>query len=1254
MSFYHRFVHASRLNPSNKTQPSRLRNSSCAHGAFLWGALATCALSVCAFSAFASYAQGAPEPQGGTPPAQTQQDNPPQQSQQTVIPIDEEHFPDAMFRSLIEKHVDAPQSPGVAGDKKLSADEIANAKRLNIDWVSGGAQSDVYDFKGIEYLTALEELHFIGTPGDSLKTVKLDVNKNTQLKKLDGTWAALKHLDLSHNTKLEELTVNGSGLEGELDLSHNTKLKNVQCFNTHLAAVSLPKTSTLTNVNVSNTKIRQLDVAGLLNLETLNVSQCALVALDVSSCTNLKQLYVQKSTLHMLDVSACKQLKNLDISNAALLGITFGDAIPDMLMGDQTTQKVHVTSVSNSIDLKTYAPSINPACIENLKNATLSGTTLTVTNPSSAVTYNYRFGGDTNDCLSVELTLDVQGSAETSAQPLATLFPDKALCAYMKRFDTNNDGVLSADELEKITALEICGAPSAATPSEATPSGAAQAFDRTAKLDAAHAIYSFAGIEHLKNLHVFKFAGNASSDQQAARTIHLDLSKNTQLTTLVVQSDEALDALNVASLSKLEQLECYGAGILRLDVSQNGALKQLVVIGSSAKKVPLTLKSSSLTALQGIHVEHCVIDKADKLGLAFAQSPQLKSVSIIDTNAKKIDLLNNKQLSTVEVRDNATCSMLFLSSFKPNWSIERNTKLVQLNINAGKMTFDDIRAAYKACSQPAILHMVNTSADVAYSFDAAFDGLEELVLSGDAQNVEVKSIASLNSLNVVELENLESLYLENLSKGFSLNDFEADDEGYAACNIGDCMHLKKLTLLNMPYITSVQLSHVDEDNAIDNKATELTDIELSNTGITSLDVSLLQKLKTLHLDANTKLASVNAKTPALETLDVSTLPALTTLSYETTLKELKLLQAQRDKFADASNTQTKITVVDASAPDTHSGDQSGTSGQGTEQPGTTPGQSGTTTEQPGTTGHENPSQPGTLPDTHTQTHSGDASSPDSAISHSSTHDTNELSQNNTESVEPTVLNITAGDGAETYVPETLNTLQPYQAILEASRALSADAPRVQLSDVSLHTASQMTEKPQIVCATLAPSALSAEHQAQYAKVLDELSSMEQHSNAVLFDVSMLVNNALKHDAFGSLTFSFTVPGAHDGRVVAVWHMHQSGEITKQFVSVKNGKASVTVSDLSLFAYALMSENFVVKQSNNAITAPSSSANTAQSITAPNTQADNTVSGASAQDNAAGNNGMPRTSDTVALLMAFALSVCSVVIVCTYRRFSTHR
>ena len=1133
MSLNHRFAHASRLKQSNETQPPRLRKASCARGAFLWGALATCALSVCAFSAFASYAQGATEPQGNTPPAQTQQENPPHQSQQNLIPIDAEHFPDAMFRSLIEKHVDKPKSTGLAGDKKLSADEIANAQRLNIDWVSGGAQPDVYDFKGIEYLTALEELHFIGTPGGSLKTVKLDVSKNTQLKKLDGTWAALKHLDLSHNTKLEELLVNGSGLEGTLDLSHNTALKNVQCFNTNLAAVSLPKTSTLTNVNVSNTKIRQLEVAGLSNLETLNVSQCAVQKLDVSSCTNLKQLCVQKSALHMLDVSACKQLKNLDISNAALLGITFGENIPEMLVGDQTPQKVHLTSASNSIDLKTYAPSIDPRCIENLKNATLSGTTLTVTNPSSAVTYNYRFGDDTNDCLSVELTLDVQGSAETSAQPLATLFPDQGLCAYMKRFDTNNDGALSADELDKITTLEICGAPSGAT-----PSGAAQAFDCTAKLDAAHAIYSFAGIERLKNLQVFKFAGNASSDQQAERTIHLDLSKNTQLTTLVVQSDEALDALNVASLSKLEQL---------------------VVIGSSAKKVPLTLKSSILTALQGIHVEHCAIDKADKLGLAFTQSPQLKTASIIDTNAKKIDLLNNKQLSTVEVRDNATCSTLGLSSFTSHWSIERNTKLAQLNIKADKMTFDDISAAYKVCSQPAILNVTSTSADVSYVFDAAFDGLEVLDVSGDAQNVEVKSISSLSTLDVTGLANLK-------------------------------------------------------------------------------------------------------------TLDVSTLPALATLSYETTLKELKLLQAQRDKLADASNTQTKITVVDASAPDTHSGDQPGTSGHGTEQPGTT-------TEQPGTLPDVSPAPSlSPLPNATPSTENANATSPAKSDTVKSTE---QAAEADATPVVPAVLNITEEQGSDTGLHAILNEIKPYQEILQASRALPKDAPRVQLSEVTLkNAASQAAEKPQIVCATLEPSALSSEYKAQYTTVLNEISKLGDSSKAVLFDVSMIANKELKHDNFGSLSFSLSVPKASDGRFVAVWHMHQSGEITKQFVPVKNGKASVTVSDLSMFAYTLMPENFVPQQANTPAHQAQTSADNAKNLTAPvsNAQAQNATSAksagmqasvqtpaqangtqanASADKSAPGSAGMPRTADTAALLMAFALSVCSVVILCAYRRFSTH-
>lgn len=1186
----HRFTQASQLKQSRKTQPQPLRKVSCARGAFLWGALATCALSICAFSAFASYAQGATEPQGGTPPAQTQQENPPQQSQQNLIPIDAEHFPDAMFRSLIEKYVDTPQSTGVAGDKKLSADEIANAKRLNIDWVSGGAQSDVYDFKGIEYLTALEELHFIGTPGGSLKTVKLDVSKNTQLKKLDGTWAALKHLDLSHNTKLEELTVNGSGLEGELDLSHNTALKNVQCFNTPLAAVSLPKTSTLTNVNVSNTKIRQLDVAGLSNLETLNVSQCAVQKLDVSSCTNLKQLYVQKSALHMLDVSACKQLKNLDISNAALLGITFGENIPEMLIGEQTTQKVHLTSASNSIDLKTYAPSIDPACIKDLKNATLSGTTLTVTNPSSAVTYKYRFGGDTNDCLSVELTLDVQGSAEASAQPLATLFPDKALCEYMKRFDTNNDGALSADELDKITALEICGAPSGAT-----PSGAAQVFDRTAKLDAAHAIYSFAGIERLKNLQVFKFAGNESSDQQAERTIHLDLSKNTQLTTLVVQSDEALDALNVASLSKLEQL---------------------VVIGSSAKKVPLTLKSSILTVLQGIHVEHCVIDKADKLGLSFAQSPQLKTASIIDTNAKQIDFLNNKQLSTAEVRDNVKCSTLRLSSFTSNWRIERNTKLAQLSINAGKMTLDDIRAAYKACSQPTFLTITNTSEDVAYVFDAAFDGLDELDLSGDAKNVEVKSISSLSTLDVTSLANLETLAVTDLTNLSTLA-------------VTDLANLK------------------------------------------TLDVRGLGNLSTLDV---TGLAN-------LKTLDVSALPALTKLSYETTLKELKLLQDQREKLADTSNTDTKITVVAAPTTDTHSGEQPGTT---TEQPGTTTEQPGTTTEQPSTLPDVSPAPslnplPNTTPSTEQapkpSTESANTSSPAKSDTGKSTE---QASEADVAPVVPAVLNITAEQGNDVASHATLSEIKPYQEILQASRALPKDAPRVQLSEVTLkNAASQAAEKPQIVCATLEPSALSSEYKAQYTTVLNEMSKLGDSSKVVLFDVSMIENKELKHDNFGSLSFSLSVPKASDGRFVAVWHMHQSGTITKQFERVKDGKVSVTVNDLSMFAYTLMPENFVPKQADAPVSQAQSSADNAKTLTAPvaNAQAQNATSAknasmqasasapaqangtqahASADKSAPGSAGMPHTADTAALLMAFVLSVCSVVLLCAYRRFRTHR
>lgn len=261
---------------------------------------------------------------------------------------------------------------------------------------------------------------------------------------------------------------------------------------------------------------------------------------------------------------------------------------------------------------------------------------------------------------------------------------------------------------------------------------------------------------------------------------------------------------------------------------------------------------------------------------------------------------------------------------------------------------------------------------------------------------------------------------------------------------------------------------------------------------------------------------------------------------------------------------------------------------------------------------------------------------------------------------------------------TLSEIKPYQEILQASRALPKDAPRVQLSEVTLkNAASQAAEKPQIVCATLEPSALSSEYKAQYTTVLNEMSKLGDSSKAVLFDVSMIANKELKHDNFGSLSFSLSVPKASDGRFVAVWHMHQAGEITKQFVPVKNGKASVTVSDLSMFAYTLMPENFVPQQANTPAHQAQTSADNAKNLTAPvsNAQAQNATSAksagmqasvqtpaqangtqanASADKSAPGSAGMPRTADTAALLMAFALSVCSVVILCAYRRFSTHR
>lgn len=68
----------------------------------------------------------------------------------------------------------------------------------------------------------------------------------------------------------------------------------------------------------------------------------------------------------------------------------------------------------------------------------------------------------------------------------------------------------------------------------------------------------------------------------------------------------------------------------------------------------------------------------------------------------------------------------------------------------------------------------------------------------------------------------------------------------------------------------------------------------------------------------------------------------------------------------------------------------------------------------------------------------------------------------------------------------------------------------------------------------------------------------------VFEVKLLVNDQEVHDKFGSIELTFPMDAQYNGGKAVVWHRHQDGTITSEEVAVQDGRAVITVTDLSTF------------------------------------------------------------------------------------------
>ena len=372
------------------------------------------------------------------------------------IEINEENFPDETFRTYVDENFDTTDN------NILTADEIEVVTRIFV------SDMGITNLTGVEFFTALTTLYC-----SENQLTSLDVSKNTALTTLSCSSNQLTSLDVSKNTALTELYCNSNQLTS-LDVSKNTALTDLDCYDNKLTSLDVSKNTALsylscysnqlTSLDVSNNtalsylycvsnQLTSLDVSNNTALTQLNCFSNQLTSLNVSSCTALTELYCYNNQLESLDVSDCTALETLYCNSNKLTSLNISnntalenlDCYENQLTSLDVSQNTNLNNVdcscnSYSIDLVggTFDLSTLPEGFDVTKvsvwfNATVEGDILTVSDPTSDISYTYELGNGNTEVftltpVSCTLTEDMVSAMDDQTYSGEALEPVKIVC----------------------------------------------------------------------------------------------------------------------------------------------------------------------------------------------------------------------------------------------------------------------------------------------------------------------------------------------------------------------------------------------------------------------------------------------------------------------------------------------------------------------------------------------------------------------------------------------------------------------------------------------------------------------------------------------------------------------------------------------------------------------------------------------------------------------------------------------------------
>ena len=279
----------------------------------------------------------------------------------SAIPINEETFPDPVFREYVLKIVGS----SVLTEEKAQQIEVLDVSDDNIKEVLGD-RAPITSLMGIRYLRYVKDLNCSGQ--ELKKTLNLEQNSRVEKLNCSGnqltdlwfhTGSSLRYLDcsvnqftalnLSKNPELTELSCSNNKLTS-LDLSANTKLQQINASSNKLTALDVRQLPELTHLYLwANHDLKSIDVSKNTKLEFLSVSHCKLTSLNVSNNRKLVELFVYNNQLTALDVRSNYMLKTLYCyeNQITALDLSSNVSLEDLSVNDNPITELDLRAQSN-------------------------------------------------------------------------------------------------------------------------------------------------------------------------------------------------------------------------------------------------------------------------------------------------------------------------------------------------------------------------------------------------------------------------------------------------------------------------------------------------------------------------------------------------------------------------------------------------------------------------------------------------------------------------------------------------------------------------------------------------------------------------------------------------------------------------------------------------------------------------------------------------------------------------------------------